>query len=364
MLQRAGRLDEAEPLMREALAIRREVLGPTDPDVASTLNNLGMILRNKGDLTNAAPMLREALDLRRQKLGNDHPDVVIQTVNVALRARGSRRPRGSEKHAREALATRRRILGPEHPAMANTLRVLGRCAGRRGRLRRRRAAVPRSRSRSRARASASSTRRRRDSSPVSAGFTCVPATTRRPSRCCATSLAIQRKALGVDNEATRTTLTSLARALERPGRLRCRGGRGARGDCQLPETGQSAADCRPARRARRIARSSGGSLSRRPPPCSRRATCSRSSSRRRSGCRRTSASLLGAALAGQQKYAEAEPLLISGYEGLRDTSGSPRSRLRKSIERLVAFYPTAGRPAEAAPWRARLQAIAADRFPP
>ena len=35
-------------------------------------------------------------------------------------------------------------------------------------------------------------------------------------------------------------------------------------------------------------------------------------------------SLLGAALAGQKKYAEAEPLLIGGYEGLKAEAGSRR----------------------------------------
>ena len=124
LLQRAGRLDEAESMMRETLAIRREVLGADDPDVASTLNNLGIILRSKGDLTNAVPTLQEALLLRRQKLGDDHPDVVIQKVNVALVLEDLGDHAGSEKYGREALATRRRILGPEHPAVANTLRVV------------------------------------------------------------------------------------------------------------------------------------------------------------------------------------------------------------------------------------------------
>ncbi len=35
-------------------------------------------------------------------------------------------------------------------------------------------------------------------------------------------------------------------------------------------------------------------------------------------------SQLGAALAGQKKYLEAEPLLIDGYEGLKDRAG-PKS---------------------------------------
>ena len=44
-------------------------------------------------------------------------------------------------------------------------------------------------------------------------------------------------------------------------------------------------------------------------------------------------SLLGAALAGQKKYAEAEPLLIGGYEGLKAREARipapARGRLRR-----------------------------------
>jgi tetratricopeptide (TPR) repeat protein len=172
---RQGKLDAAETQLREALATRREVLGPSDPDVASTLNNLGLTLRNKGDLTSAAPMLREALELRREKLGNDHPDIVTHTVNVALVLADLGDFAASERYAREALAMRRKILGEEHPAVSNTLRVVadalagaGDYAG----------AEPLYRQ-------ASATPKPHGSKPGSAGSWSAPASTRRPSRCCA-----------------------------------------------------------------------------------------------------------------------------------------------------------------------------------
>ena len=358
LLQRAGRMDEAELVMREALAIRREVLGPDDPDVASTLNNLGMILRGKGDIASAAPILREALDLRRQKLGNDHPDVVIQTVNVARVLEDLGDHAASEKYAREALATRRRILGPEHPAMANTLSVVadalaggGDFAGAEP-LYREAIAI--------ARQGFGAEHTETARFLASLGWVHVRAGAyARAEPVLREALAIQRTALGVDNDATRSTLTSLARALNGLGdygaaeaaareavasyrkqaNQRLIGG-------PLAALGEALLGRRQFAEAATALQQARDALTQHPPTTK--------------WLPADVASLLGAALAGQNSAA-AEALLVSGYEGLRDVEGRPPTRLRKSVERLIAFYVGAGRPAEAAPWRARLQAIAAVR---
>lgn len=68
-------------------------------------------------------------------------------------------------------------------------------------------------------------------------------------------------------------------------------------------------------------------------------------------------SLLGAALLGQGKYAEAEPLLISGYEGLQKLSPaiSVDVNLPEAGQRLVRLYTAWGQPEKAAEWRQRLE---------
>jgi tetratricopeptide (TPR) repeat protein len=69
-------------------------------------------------------------------------------------------------------------------------------------------------------------------------------------------------------------------------------------------------------------------------------------------------SLLGAALLGQKKYAEAEPLLLSGYEGMKQREsqippiGEPR--LREALQRLVQLYDATGRTNRAAEWKQKL----------
>src|SRR5205823_2759271 len=53
-------------------------------------------------------------------------------------------------------------------------------------------------------------------------------------------------------------------------------------------------------------------------------------------------SQLGAALAGQKKHAEAEPLLLQGYEGLKarepNIPAPWKKHLAKAVARIVPFY--------------------------
>ena len=63
-------------------------------------------------------------------------------------------------------------------------------------------------------------------------------------------------------------------------------------------------------------------------------------------------SLLGGSLLGQKKFAEAEPLLRSGYYGMKQRADKlaaiGRLRLKEAGERLVRLYEATNRPDEAA----------------
>ena len=71
-------------------------------------------------------------------------------------------------------------------------------------------------------------------------------------------------------------------------------------------------------------------------------------------------SWLGEALLGQQKYIEAEPLLIAGYVGMKKREATippeSRSRLSMACERLVLLYEAWGKPDEAVKWRHEMAA--------
>jgi hypothetical protein len=76
-------------------------------------------------------------------------------------------------------------------------------------------------------------------------------------------------------------------------------------------------------------------------------------------------SFLGASLLGQKKYAEAEPLLLSGYEGLNQQEDKlpPRARtnLEEALQRLAQLDEETGRPAQAAEWKHKLAELGTDK---
>jgi len=71
-------------------------------------------------------------------------------------------------------------------------------------------------------------------------------------------------------------------------------------------------------------------------------------------------SLLGGALLGQKKYAEAEPLLLAGYEGMKQREAKilppNKVRLTQALERLVQLDEALEKKDEAAKWRKELEA--------
>ncbi len=79
-------------------------------------------------------------------------------------------------------------------------------------------------------------------------------------------------------------------------------------------------------------------------------------------------SLLGGCLLGQMKYADAEPLLLAGYEGMRQCAakiplaGKPHQT--EGLERIVQLYDAWGKKGQADEWRKKLAALrAAEKKP-
>jgi tetratricopeptide (TPR) repeat protein/tRNA A-37 threonylcarbamoyl transferase component Bud32 len=70
------------------------------------------------------------------------------------------------------------------------------------------------------------------------------------------------------------------------------------------------------------------------------------------------AAFLGSALLSQERYAEAEPLIVSGYEGLKARAArlpaGERFRLHPAACRVIDLYEAWGRPETAAAWKAKL----------
>jgi tetratricopeptide (TPR) repeat protein len=123
-LQERARYQEAEPLYRQALAIREMQLGPDHPDTASSLNNLATLYDDQGKYTEAEPLDRRALAICEKQLGPDHPYTASSLNNLAYLYNAQGKYTEAEPLYRRALAICEKQLGPDHPYTASSLNNL------------------------------------------------------------------------------------------------------------------------------------------------------------------------------------------------------------------------------------------------
>jgi eukaryotic-like serine/threonine-protein kinase len=117
-----GRYQEAEPLLAEALAIRRARLGEESGEVADSLLSLAMLYRMTSRYREAIPLVQRALSIR-QKLG---PALEIAKCDMELAGNYARLGDHAlaEKLYLATIAIREKELGPEDSDLAATLNNL------------------------------------------------------------------------------------------------------------------------------------------------------------------------------------------------------------------------------------------------
>ncbi|HVP10142.1 MAG TPA: tetratricopeptide repeat protein [Phycisphaerae bacterium] len=125
-----------EPTMaafREALAVRRELLGPDHPDVAETLHCLARFEHwSCWDSKAAEADFREALRIREKTLGN-HRDTAETLYALGEMLVTVGRHDDASPLLERALSIRRQLLGPDHIQVADTLGQIGALEFRRAR---------------------------------------------------------------------------------------------------------------------------------------------------------------------------------------------------------------------------------------
>ena len=127
LLQAQGKYEEAEPLLRRSLEISKKELGAEHPSVATSLNNLAGLLKDQGKYEEAEPLYRRSLEIKEKVLGTEHPSVATSLNNLA----GLLKAQGKYEEAvpllRRAMEIREKVLGEGHPntiTVRNNLRIL------------------------------------------------------------------------------------------------------------------------------------------------------------------------------------------------------------------------------------------------
>jgi tetratricopeptide (TPR) repeat protein len=320
LLHDEGKLSEMEGIERQVLAACRKRLGDDHPDVATSLNNLAKCLADQGNMPEAETMFREALVLRKKLLGDAHPDVAQTLDSLA----GTVQDRGNLAEAetmyRQALAIRKKTLGAEHPDVALSLNNLADLLEDENKLADAEA-VQRE-------ALAMQRKLLGNEHPDVARSLCSLARQIRSQRkspepevLLQEALAAQRKLLGNDHPAVATSLEQLARVRRDQGKL-------DEAETLLKECLNIRQKTLPDDWLTFDARSA-----------------------------------LGEILLARKKYTEAEPLLISGYNGLEQRQAripaAGKRSMKEALERLVRLCEETGRPDKAAQWKTKLEGLTA-----
>jgi serine/threonine protein kinase/tetratricopeptide (TPR) repeat protein len=121
-----GKLHLTLPLYVDTLKLRKERLGDDHPDTLQSMNNLAAGYRAAGKLALALPLYEEALRLRKVRLGPHHPDTLQSMNNLALGYLAGRELHRALPLLEETLELRKAKLGARHP---DTLTSMNNLAG-------------------------------------------------------------------------------------------------------------------------------------------------------------------------------------------------------------------------------------------
>jgi serine/threonine-protein kinase len=261
-----GQYLEAEKNLRQALTIHRKLRGNEDPLVLRDMNDLAWGLWHRGELDEAEKLFRETLILNRKLEGNESGGVALTLLNLGAVLYDKGQLDEAEKLNREALALHRKLYGNENLMVAINLNSL-------------------------------------------ALVLCAKGKLDEAEKVAREGLAIDHKLLGDEHRSVAVDLAGLGEVLLAKGDIR-EASTLARQVLAFPEN-KLPADSKHRARAEWV---------------------------------------LGAALTQQKKYQEAEPLLLQAYK-VQSVQPQARYRIGMALQRIIDLYNAWGKPVKAAEYQ-------------
>ena len=119
------RFDEAQSQMEEAMVIAQRSLGDRHPSVAAIANNLGLFHLSRGEMARAEPLLRSGIEVFRENFDLPHAELIRTQSNLARVLMQTDRTEEAIQLLVQCVAGYRTIYGEEHPLVAEALQHLG-----------------------------------------------------------------------------------------------------------------------------------------------------------------------------------------------------------------------------------------------
>ena len=122
--QDAGKMDLALPLFAETLKLRKATLGPDHPSTLTSMNNLAVAYWTAKQLDKSIPLFEDTLTRRQTVLGRQHPDTLQTAVNLGVNYRDAGRLAEALPLIEVNLKLQKATLGPGHPDTLNSMNNL------------------------------------------------------------------------------------------------------------------------------------------------------------------------------------------------------------------------------------------------
>ncbi len=351
-----GKYPKSEPLMLQTLESRRRLYGSEHPDTLASMNNLANLYSAQGKHTKAEALDRQTLEIRRRVMGPEHPETLTSINNLARDMANQGKFADAEAFYRQALEIQRRVLGPAH---ADTLRSAGNLAadlGEEGKYAESDALLSETLETQRRVLGAEhrSTLLTMANLAINYGAEHKYA---EAETLLSQTLQITRRVLGPEHPLTLGLHGNLAYVYQQEAKYQLAAsyvsqalaGRRRTLGSDNPDTMESATDLA-------LAYISQGKFDAGEPLAHEAFEFGRKKQPDDWQTFRAE-SLLGASLAGQKKYTEAETLLLAGYRGMVDRKEQMSAvnwyHLDRAREWIVRLYQFWGKPDRAAEWRSR-----------
>jgi eukaryotic-like serine/threonine-protein kinase len=352
-----GRTSEALPLFELTLKLREAKLGLDHPDTLASRNNLALAYRRAGRTSESIALNEATLKLREAKLGLDHPDTLRSRSNLANAYDSAGRYSEALALHETTLKLREAKLGPDHPSTLTSRDSLAIAYLAIGRTSRAIALHESTLELAKAKLGPDHPETLTSRSNLANAYNSAG----RYFEALAlheTTLKLREAKLGPDHPGTLASRTGIASAFESLGRW-------AEAEGLFRDT--------VARRRRTDKPDSpvladdldglGGTLLKQErgseaAPVLRECLAIREKAIPDDWRRYNTMSRLGGALLTQVQHAEAEPLVVQGYEGMKAREpripAPSRFLLREGAERVVRLYEAWGKPDQARAWKAKV----------
>ena len=349
-----GKYPQAESLYSQALDGNKRVLGSEHPSTLLTMNDLAGAYYAEGKYAQAEALYTQVVDISRRVLGPEHPSTLTPTMNLAsVYYKQSKYPQAEALYS-QTLEIQRRTLGPEHPSTLNTLINLAMTEVSEGKYTQAETHYSQGAEISR--------RVLGPKHPFTLAFMSnmpdayyLQGKYVEAESLFTQALAANRLTLGPEHPSTLDTLADMGFMYQREGKYDSAEKYAAQVLASRQHAlGPDHPDTMDAQTNLALAYVSENKFAE-SEPLARGALEFDRKNLSDDWQRFCAESLLGASLSGQKKYAEAEPLLVEGYQGMIERKGQMDVPdwyyVDRAHEWLVQLYQAWGKPEKAAEWK-------------